>query len=82
MRIKFLILLLFLPSAGSLFAQSKNLSTENGTITFRSEAALELIKATSNELSGKIDESKHTFAFRVLLRSFEGFNSEIGRAHV
>ncbi|MCX6273607.1 MAG: YceI family protein [Bacteroidetes bacterium] len=57
------------------------MSTTSGTISFRSEASLELIKATSNELLGKVDEDKRTFAFRVLLRSFEGFNSGLQQIH-
>lgn len=76
----FFLLLLF-PITTALHSQSKNLSTTSGTISFRSEASLELIKATSNELLGKIDEAKRTFAFRVLLRSFEGFNSGLQQIH-
>ena len=53
----------------------------SGTVTFRSEAAQELISATSNSLHGLIDIEKRTFAFRVLVRSFKGFNSGLQEQH-
>ncbi len=81
MHTKIFLLLLLLPISSALHSQSKSLSTINGTISFRSDAALELIKATSNNLMGKIDEEKRTFAFRVLIRSFEGFNSGLQQIH-
>jgi polyisoprenoid-binding protein YceI len=56
-------------------------STSNGTATFRSEAAQELISGTSNHLRGLLDIDKRTFAFRILIRSFQGFNSGLQREH-
>jgi YceI-like domain len=55
--------------------------TGNGSISFRSDAPLELIKASSKELKGAIDTEKKTFAFKVRIRSFEGFNSPLQREH-
>jgi polyisoprenoid-binding protein YceI len=55
--------------------------TSNGTISFTSEAPLELIKASSNQLKGLIDETKKTFSFRVAYRTFEGFNSGLQQEH-
>lgn len=55
--------------------------TGNGVVTFRSEAAQELISGTSNILHGLIDIEKRTFAFRVLIRSFKGFNSGLQEQH-
>jgi len=63
------------PPAGNIY------STETGTITFRSEAVEELISATSHQLRGLIDIEKRTFAFRILLRSFNGFNNGLQREH-
>lgn len=56
-------------------------STNEGTVTFRSEAVQELISATSNNLRGLIDADQRTFAFKILLRSFYGFNNGLQREH-
>jgi len=56
-------------------------SIESGSITFRSDAAQELISATSHELHGLLDITKRTFAFRIRMRSFKGFNSGLQREH-
>jgi len=50
-------------------------------ITFSSDAPLELIKASSNELKGLIDASKKAFAFSVRIQSFKGFNSGYQKDH-
>lgn len=52
-----------------------------GRISFRSDAPLELIKASSNSLVGIIDTAKKTFSFKVGISSFEGFNSRTQREH-
>jgi polyisoprenoid-binding protein YceI len=56
-------------------------SVSTGSILFRSEARLELIKANSNELRGKLDAAKKAFAFTVKMNSFKGFNSPLQREH-
>lgn len=81
MRIRFFHFFHFIFLTSQLFAQSTGLGTTTGTITFRSDAPQEVIKATSNSVMGRIDVSKRTFAFRVLLRSFEGFNSGLQQIH-
>lgn len=55
--------------------------TKNGQIHFESNAPLELIKASSNELKGAIDPEKNLFAFTVEISSFQGFNSPLQREH-
>jgi len=55
--------------------------TDDGVISFRSDAPLEIIKASSKNLSGRIDQGKRTFAFQVPVRSFEGFNSVLQQIH-
>jgi hypothetical protein len=52
-----------------------------GRISFRSDAPLELIKASSNSLVGIIDTAKKTFSFKVSISSFEGFNSKTQQEH-
>lgn len=56
-------------------------SISQGKINFVSEAKLELIKASSNELKGKLDLSKKIFAFVVKINSFNGFNSPLQKEH-
>jgi hypothetical protein len=55
--------------------------TTEGKISFKSEANLELIKASSNDLVGAIDTLKRNFSFKVPISSFEGFNSRTQREH-
>ncbi|MBI1783254.1 MAG: YceI family protein [Sphingobacteriales bacterium] len=55
--------------------------TSNGTISFRSDAPFELIRASSKELKGAVETDKKTFSFKVRMRSFQGFNSPLQREH-
>lgn len=52
-----------------------------GKISFRSDAPMEMIKASSNSLVGLIDTAKKNFSFKVGISSFEGFNSKTQREH-
>ena len=56
-------------------------TSQNGKIKFVSEAPLELIKAESNKLVSVIDVNKRSFAFSVLVETFEGFNSPLQKEH-
>ena len=56
-------------------------AVESGRIDFTSDAPLELIKASSEDLKGLIDLSKATFAFTIPMASFQGFNSPLQREH-
>ena len=56
-------------------------NVSKGSITFSSDAPLELIKATSNELRGLIETEKKQFAFSIKVKSFKGFNSSIQKDH-
>jgi|SRR5688572_25828428 len=55
--------------------------TTSGKAKFISEAPLETITASSDELKGLIDTSKNTFAFSVSINSFKGFNSALQQEH-
>lgn len=55
--------------------------TETGTVTFVSDAPLELISAESMELKGAVDADKLTFAFQLDVRSLKGFNSPLQQEH-
>ena len=62
-------------------ALAQEFNTVKGIIHFRSDAPLELIKASSNEMRGKLDAQKKAFAFTVKIRSFAGFNSPLQKEH-
>ncbi len=55
--------------------------TSQGQVDFRSDAPLELIQASSQELRGAIDASKNSFAFTIPMSSFHGFNSPLQEEH-
>jgi hypothetical protein len=78
--IRRLLLSLFIV-AGLAFQQSNFFITNKGEISFRSEAQQEFIKASSSSLRGVIDPANRTFIFKVLLRTFEGFNSALQQEH-
>ena len=63
-------------------AQNDSIYTElNGVISFRSEAPLELIRASSSQLYGVLDNRKRNFSFKIPIRTFQGFNSPLQKEH-
>lgn len=64
-----------------LLVTAQAFNTSNGNIHFRSDAPLELIKASSKEMRGKLVADKKAFAFTVKIRSFNGFNSPLQKEH-
>ncbi len=52
-----------------------------GRIDFTSNAQLELIKASSDNVQGIINPLTQQFAFSIDIKSFRGFNSELQREH-
>lgn len=52
-----------------------------GMVRFYSDAPHELIRAATQELKGAIDLKRKTFAFKVAIVSFMGFNSPLQREH-
>lgn len=63
------------------FTQQGLFHATDAKISFRSEAPMELIKASSNSLVGLLDTARKNFSFRVPISSFEGFNSRTQREH-
>lgn len=55
--------------------------TKKGTVSFVSEAPLEIIKARSSELSGAINLADNKFAFVVSNKTLQGFNSPLQQEH-
>lgn len=80
--VKIWMLLILFATAVAGFRQPATLyhATE-GRIGFRSEAPMELIRASSASLVGLLDTAKKNFSFRVPISSFEGFNSRTQREH-
>ncbi|MBS1925497.1 MAG: YceI family protein [Bacteroidetes bacterium] len=64
-----------------LRGQAQLYEVNSGSIDFVSEAKLELIKASSNDLKGRLDLGKKIFAFVVKIASFNGFNSPLQKEH-
>lgn len=56
-------------------------TTLDGQVSFISEAPLEIIKASSDQLQGVLDLDNKTFAFRIYIKSFNGFNSPLQKEH-
>ena len=81
MHMKVLLLIFMSWCLSAAVVQPGIYTSNNGTVTFRSEAPFELINATSREMKGAVDISKNNFAFRIRIRSFEGFNSPLQREH-
>ena len=71
----FLCLTFFIASGQSRF------SSQDGVVTFVSDAPLEYITATSQTLRGVIEAEKRSFAFSIDISSFQGFNSPLQRVH-
>lgn len=80
MLIRLLFCLLGLWSVSS-FGQQTIYMVKTGTINFSSEAPKELISASSKKLKGILDIDKRTFAFRIDIASFSGFNNTLQREH-
>lgn len=80
MGIKKIVFCFFILFSFRLHAQKK-FSTEQGNVSFISNAELELIKASSPQLKGIIDISTNQFAFTIVVQTFKGFNSELQREH-
>lgn len=73
-----LLLSLTLQAAGQ---GSNYYYTSKGSISFRSDAPQEIIGAESDHLQGLISPDKNSFVFRVLIRTFSGFNSALQQEH-
>ncbi len=78
MRLKCAFIFFLFPLA----VYSQNLYRCNdGYIRFNSDAALEVINASSNKLNGILDTTEKAFAFVIKISTFEGFNAALQREH-
>ncbi len=77
----FLLTLLFAVAASTVMAQDKIYKTSTGKISFISNAPLEVISAKSGKMEGVIDAGALSFAFSVVIQTFEGFNNGLQKQH-
>jgi hypothetical protein len=77
------LFIIFFIISSSVYSQSTEdvFFTRSGKISFKSDAPLELITASSSEVRGVIDIKKNNFAFSVPVKSFQGFNSPLQKEH-
>lgn len=59
----------------------KIFTCRNGQASFLSDAPLEMIKASSRNLTGAINLKDRSFSFLVPTKTFEGFNSSLQKTH-
>jgi hypothetical protein len=78
---RFLFCILLAVVSKLVTAQTNLLKSENGVVSFTSDAPLELINASSESLRGILDIDQNTFAFALDMKTFEGFNSDLQRTH-
>lgn len=62
-------------------AQPELLKCNQGFVTFVSKAKLETIQASSKDLKGVLNTKTSYFAFRLAMKTFQGFNSPLQREH-
>lgn len=79
MKVLFVAACMLLLGAG--IPQPGLFEVRKGTVEFHSNAALELIRAESEQLKGLLDLSKKQFAFKIPMNSFKGFNSPLQQEH-
>lgn len=54
---------------------------KTGQVSFLSDAPLEMIKASSKNLTGALNLKDRSFSFLLPTKTFEGFNSSLQRTH-
>lgn len=76
-----ILLLSFILLSSNVNAPPALFAVSTGSITFRSDAPVELIKATSKQLKGIFNAEKKQFAFTIIVNTFKGFNSPLQEEH-
>lgn len=76
-------ILFFILVLSSSYAHAPNLvfSAKTGTISFTSDAPLELIKANSNQLKGWLNPDARQFSFNIDIKTFKGFRVSTQKKH-
>ena len=63
------------------FLSGQIFTSYESEVNFISIAPLETIKASTKQMQGVIDLKKKKFAFKIYIRSFDGFNSPLQKEH-
>lgn len=79
-NLSIIVLFLFVVSGKLVSAQDIYLVDE-GSVKFTSDAPLELIEASTDDMQGALKTLDRTFVFRVPMKTFRGFNSDLQRTH-
>jgi hypothetical protein len=77
---KFILLIFILSVFSNAFTQDLY-KVSKAKVKFTSDAKLELIEAETTSGQGVINNGDNTFAFRVPMNTFKGFNSSMQRTH-
>ena len=77
------LILAFILVLSSSYANAPNLlfATTTGTITFTSDAPLELIQASSSQLKGWLNPDSKQFSFAIDIKTFKGFKIPMQQKH-
>ena len=79
---RFYIILLLTSIGFSGFGQTPSVySTQNGMAYFLSDAPLEMISASSQNLIGVLNTEERRFSFSIPVNTFNGFNSSLQQTH-
>ncbi len=81
MKYRFAIIISFCVIITTAFVTRQSYKIGTGTVSFISNAPMEIIKAKSNLLKGVIEVPTKKFAFSIKINSFKGFNSPLQKEH-
>ena len=81
MKPKHFIFFIILLSASSYVNAPNLFSARTGTISFTSDAPLELIKANSDQLRGWLNAETRQFSFNIDMKTFKGFKVSTQKKH-
>lgn len=73
--------MIFIFCSGTMLSAQKKILVNKGKINFTSNAPLEIIKASSDQMKVVIDPATNQFGFSVAIVSFKGFNTGLQREH-
>ena len=66
----------------TVFGQDQKVfNTSSGSVYFLSDAPLEMISASSDQLKGVLNIEDRQFSFSIPVNTFEGFNSALQKTH-
>jgi len=76
---KFYLILILICAYSIIYGQIY--TTIDGDVQFISDAPLEVIEASSDQMQGVLDIEKKAFAFKMYIKSFKGFNNPLQQVH-